>query len=543
MNRSAETSRLPEDITDIVDDFVTRRQSGDLIEVEKFAAEFPEFECELLAILPTVEYLETSSPFEGLPPENFGDYRLKRFIGSGGMGFVYECESPLREHVALKFMSTGERRLDAQRFEREARVVADLHHPNIVPVFDFGRINNLKYMSMRFIDGPNLSDVLRAFDEHSDPGAVDARIALSLKNNWSGIANIGYQVASALSYAHDEGVLHRDIKPANLIVDKNLKPWVTDFGLAKFQNTDSNLTRTGNAVGTLKYMAPEQLEGESDERSDIYSLGLTLYEMINHGSVSSSALLVPHRMPLPSRSQHTIPAGLEKAILKACHPVPERRYQTAAEFAEKLRRYCNEERRKRTWGSALPMILAVALAIGLFCTSSGKEMLRGLLSSAPAHPVSSFEPTLFDIQIGDIVQYNGIDWEVDGQQIYFQKSWTWQKYLLSHEDRRMWMCVEEDDWLKVIMWTPTDQVRVSGEPPEELIYEDESYHRVYVGESSMTYLRPNKRPTADQCKYFDYQGPGKKWLSVEDWSGCSVVLAGILIDPGEVQSVAGKGRG
>ena len=342
---------LDADIDELVDEYLSRKQSGENITVEQFADIYSSRREEILSVLPVVEYLESSDPdilpqpleTENLPNVLLGDYQINRLIGFGGMGTVYEAQHFLRNRVALKVM-LSKNESDSRRFEREAKILAGLHHPNIVPVFDFGAVESTNFMSMRYVDGPNLSQVLAARRGDDDANPKAKRVAKKIDQDWFLIARIGYQIAQALEYAHGQGVLHRDIKPANLLIESDDNVWVTDFGLAKLNYVASNLTKTGNAVGTIKYMAPEQFENEADVRTDIYSLGITLYELALRNQKSSPSIYTRHPLKKPSQFNPTIPRGLENVILKACEPEPEDRYQTAAELASALARYCGHRK-------------------------------------------------------------------------------------------------------------------------------------------------------------------------------------------------------
>ncbi len=221
-------------------------------------------------------------------PERLGEYRIVRELGRGGMGIVYEAvQESLGRHVAVKVIHhvhLDPKRL--QRFQREAQAVAQLHHTNIVPIFGVGEHDGLPYYVMQYIRGNGLDAVLRDLARRRARGEGPER--------WRFVARVGVQAAEALQYAHEQGVLHRDIKPANLLVDEHETVWITDFGLAKLIGRD-DLTGTGDVIGTLRYLAPEALHGETDPRSDIYSLGLTLYELLTleppFGELSPSELL------------------------------------------------------------------------------------------------------------------------------------------------------------------------------------------------------------------------------------------------------------
>ncbi len=247
-----------------------------------------------------------------------GDYRIIREIGRGGMGVVYEAEQlSLGRRVALKVLpfaaALDSRQL--QRFKNEAQAAAHLHHTNIVPVFGVGTERGVHFYAMQFIEGQTLAQVIadlklpmvkgkdQAADNSlpapGDPepalgGSTTAKAAEATKLSVSQtppfaastffrtVANLAWQAAEALEHAHQVGVVHRDIKPANLLMDSWGKLWITDFGLARF-HADAGLTLSGDLLGTLRYMSPEQAIGKwvpGDHRTDIYSLGATLYELL-----------------------------------------------------------------------------------------------------------------------------------------------------------------------------------------------------------------------------------------------------------------------
>jgi serine/threonine protein kinase len=315
-------------------------------------ARYPEFAAELAEFFSGREQLDRlatplrevagADPAGDRAPARLGEYRLVREVGRGGMGVVYEAvQESLGRHVALKVLPghallAGEH---LERFRREARAAARLHHSNIVPVFGVGCDRGLHFYAMQFIHGQSLDHVLgalrqargRAAAASPAPGppgpAPDPSAALTegLRTGrfsggaagaegavtpapgspaeptggagtggdtprsglagsregeyFRGVARIGVQVAEALGYAHKHGVLHRDIKPSNLLLDAQGTVWVTDFGLAKAEGSD-DLTGAGDVVGTLRYLPPERFEGCSDPRGDVYSLGATLYELL-----------------------------------------------------------------------------------------------------------------------------------------------------------------------------------------------------------------------------------------------------------------------
>jgi WD40 repeat protein/serine/threonine protein kinase len=343
------------------------------------------------------------------PPEQIGDFHILREIGRGGMGIVYEAEQvSLGRHVALKVLP-GHAPHDPRhlhRFECEARAAAKLHHTNIVPVYGVGEQDGLHYYVMQFIQGLGLDQVLEELKKlqlghaktgsftggelcvgRSEMSAVQVAHSLltgefqeasggreppdsSLPKNlgahaprspslnrddsksrqrkptyWQNVAQIGVQVAEALEYANSQGILHRDIKPSNLLLDTRGTVWVTDFGLAKAADS-KDLTHTGDIVGTLRYLAPERFQGQADVRSDVYALGLTLYELLTlrpaFDETEKNKLVsqVMHAEPRrPRQLEPGVPRDLETVVLKAMDRDPGRRYQTAAELAEDLRRF------------------------------------------------------------------------------------------------------------------------------------------------------------------------------------------------------------
>jgi serine/threonine protein kinase len=276
-----------------------------------------------------------------LPPDQeLGDYRLVREIGRGGMGIVYEAEQrSLGRRVALKVLPWTAT-LDGQqlqRFHNEAQAAASLHHTHIVPVFEVGRAGNVHYYAMQLIEGHSLAVVLREHRRQAGPvtGPSSFRTA----------ATLGVQSAEALDHAHQRGVVHRDIKPANLLLEPGGHLWITDFGLAKAAGSNE-VTRTGTVVGTLRYLAPERFAGPADARSDVYSLGLTLYEMLTlrpaFAETREDALVrqvLEAEPPSPRRLVPAIPRDLETIVLKAIAKEPGQRYATAGELAEDLRRF------------------------------------------------------------------------------------------------------------------------------------------------------------------------------------------------------------
>lgn len=415
-------------IDQIADSFAERLERGERPSIAEYKKRYPDLADRIDAVFPALLLLENidSRPQDRTPfiddsiPHIVGDYQIIQEIGRGGMGIVFEARhTTMRRRVALKVLpkSAADRLDGVSRFMTEARSAGQLHHTNIVPVFEVGEIDGLHFYAMQFIHGDNLDRVINDIKRYNssadleelDEGAVapanlSQSVALSMVNGQpaprqdgdsiaharhadtipinamdtygksskpsnsvsssglsdsvfgtsdtsygprSGnsylqrVAAVGVQVADALEHAHRHGVLHRDIKPANLILDTEGTVWITDFGLAKYQD---DLTQTGDLIGTLRYMAPERFSGDADCRSDIFSLGLTLYELatlqcaFNETNRAKLMRDVSSRTPVrPTEINKKIPADLETIILKSIDPLPEKRYQSAEKLAADLR--------------------------------------------------------------------------------------------------------------------------------------------------------------------------------------------------------------
>jgi serine/threonine protein kinase/tetratricopeptide (TPR) repeat protein len=390
----------PEDrerLTDILDGYLRGLESGVPPDPEALAAEHPDLADALRSYLGSLSALhDMAAGFAGEVVDTaededaafetqrrLGDFVLKREIGRGGMGVVYEAwQISLARMVALKVLPFAAV-LDAKqiaRFKNEAQAAAQLHHPNIVPVFAIGVERGVHYYAMPYIDGQPLDQAIGQLreaagataakpredgpreDEPRDENGADktphcpSTLSGSLLTQRSpnpseyfhAAARLGIQAAKALHAAHEYGVVHRDIKPSNLLLDQQGKLWITDFGLARCQS-DASLTKTGDLVGTLRYMSPEQALGQSalvDQRTDIYSLAVTLYELVTlrpaFSGESGPEMLRQIESREPARPRvidPRIPIDLETVILKAMSKVREDRYATADEFAQDLQRF------------------------------------------------------------------------------------------------------------------------------------------------------------------------------------------------------------
>ncbi len=244
----------------------------------------------------------------------FPQLEIMALLGKGGMGAVYQArQRALDRIVALKILppQTAGGPGFIERFNREARALARLNHPNIVAVYEFGQVNGLPFFIMEFVDGLNLRELERA-------GKLSAREALQIVP----------QICEALQFAHDEGIVHRDIKPENILLDKKGRVKIADFGIAKILGgtPDMDLTQTKGAIGTPHYMAPEQMEKPTtvDHRADIFSLGVVFYEML-------TGELPLGKFAPPSSRKVEVDVRLDDVVLRALEKDPERRYQHASQ--------------------------------------------------------------------------------------------------------------------------------------------------------------------------------------------------------------------
>ncbi len=432
LNTMSESTSGPDLFNRLADEFAERYRRGERPPLGEYTDRYPELAEQIRELFPALVAIEqfgseadpATGPTAPRPaaagpiPERLGDYRILREIARGGMGIVYEAvQESLGRHVALKVLPQY-RMHDAnqlERFQREARAAAMLHHTNIVPVFGVGEHNGVHHYAMQYIQGQTLDAVLHEVKRLRGPKVAEAvlssvpndapelaaSVAVELVSGrfasrtgaaadtepvtvshppgpgahpavpsdrerpspspstssilgqsgasyYRSVARIGIQAAEAIAYAHQHKVLHRDIKPSNLLLDSQGTVWVTDFGLAKAEGAGA-LTQTGDIVGTLRYMAPERFQGLADARSDVYALGLTLYEMLTLEpafAADERARLIDkilHGEPTkPRQLDHRVPRDLETITLKAIARDPSDRYRSASDLAEDLRRYLGD---------------------------------------------------------------------------------------------------------------------------------------------------------------------------------------------------------
>ncbi len=425
-----------------VQEYLAELEAGRRPDRRALAERFPDLPAAAMApYLDALDAVHAASPLLQGPAEApaapaapdaeaLGDFRIVREIGRGGMGVVYEAvQRSLGRRVALKVLPFATA-LDAkrlQRFQHEAQAAAQLHHTNIVPVYAVGSERGVHFYAMQLIEGQNLAAFIDDLRRNAERGARSAELAsaprpapraprsetrpevaagLSTRRPerkedfFRTAARLTAQAAEGLDYAHEMGVIHRDVKPANLLVDGRGNVWITDFGLAHF-HADAGLTQTGDLVGTLRYMSPEQAGGPRvllDHRTDVYSLGATLYEMLTLRPIFDAAdrqallcqILCDEPRP-PRAADASIPPELETIVLKALAKSPAERYATARDFADDLHRFLRHEpirarratlaQRARKWLRRHPSV-PVAAAVLLVLLAAGSLVSAWLINGA-----------------------------------------------------------------------------------------------------------------------------------------------------------------
>jgi eukaryotic-like serine/threonine-protein kinase len=351
MSTSQTAAGRDERLAALLGELTEARRRGKPADPDALARQHPDLGDELRALWVAVQLAEEfAPPRSGEPstllqaaaparnagledlPRPFGDFTLLEEIGRGGMGAVYRArQASLHRTVAVKLIHRGER----ARFQFEAEAAAKLDHPNIVPVHGVGEQDGQPYLCMKYVEGTTLA---RLVADNPLPPREAARYVA--------------QVARAVHYAHENGILHRDLKPANVLIDRQGRPYVTDFGLAK-QVGGPQLTATNAILGTPSYMPPEQASGcrgKLSPASDVYSLGALLYELLTGRPPFRAAtpvdtlLLVLDTEPVPPRQLNPrVDRGLELICLKCLQKHADLRYSSAAALADDLDRFLNGE--------------------------------------------------------------------------------------------------------------------------------------------------------------------------------------------------------
>ena len=504
-------------LAELVEALTAKLQAGEPVDWSAVSRDHPAHAGDLRALAPALAALADLSrsadrgpsgiapPIDGgTPPGELGDFRIIREVGRGGMGVVYEAEQiSLGRRVALKvlpFAATMDPK-QLQRFHNEARAAASLHHEHIVPVYGVGCERSVHFYAMQFVEGTTLARIIAEMNRdltaesaenakkkdrsspsapsavNSSPGdpttayrpleraSTTAPIAAAStltaprdKAFFRRVAELGIQAAEALEHAHSLGVVHRDVKPGNLMLDARGKLWVTDFGLARTA-ADAGLTMSGDLLGTLRYMSPEQAmarHGLVDHRTDIYALGATLYELLTGQPVVSGddkqeilRQIAFEEPAAPRRVDPAIPADLETVLLKGLEKNPADRYTTAQELADDLKCWLEDRairakpprlrqklakrirRHPLAVGIAAISMFAVVILVGFafwFVERYGKE--KGLREAAEGRATAQQRLT-------DTQTYHRLVSDVKSQIADPHPGWTWDCLAMLEEAAHM----------------------------------------------------------------------------------------------------------
>lgn len=315
-----------------IDHHKTARPDDDATIDYKHSQDKPSAESDTIGTPPS---MHPTSSDAGHEIQDFGDYELLEEVARGGMGVVFRArQKSLNRIVAVKMILAGQlaSKDDVTRFETEAQAAAKLDHPGIVPIYEIGNRHGQHFFSMAFVDGISLSDRIKG--QTLTP--IEA-------------AQLMIKIVDAIAFAHDKGVIHRDLKPANILLDQDGNPRVTDFGLAKSVDQAQQMTMTGQALGTPGYMSPEQASGRASEATvttDVYSLGAVLYSiLVGHPPFKSDtvhetlAKVIKQEPVSPRDHDHNIPRDLETICLKCLEKEPAKRFASAADLADELKRF------------------------------------------------------------------------------------------------------------------------------------------------------------------------------------------------------------
>lgn len=354
----------------LLTEFGDRLRQGLNPSIDDYAARYPEVAEQIRELFPLIRSLESWTSDREIQclkrniPATFslkklGDYDLVRELGRGGMGVVFEAVHVTSQRpVAIKLLPwryAADMPTWKERIQREAATIAALQHPNIVPIYSFSEDQGYPYYVMQLIEGLSLDQLIPQLRQQRQRATRKQRRAARpldvplAFDSWRAFAGLAEQIALALAYAHEHGVCHNDIKPSNLFVRSNRQVIITDFGIGRMQ-PDQFAETDDLSIGTPMYMAPERLSGIESPRSDIYSLGATLYELTTQTPAFDCArrtqLVATIREGNPPRPQHwapEMPRPLEAIILKAMARSPSDRYQSASEMAQDLRRFMDRQ--------------------------------------------------------------------------------------------------------------------------------------------------------------------------------------------------------
>lgn len=358
---------IPDTKQDCVDEltaeFIELCRAGDAPDVESYVTSHPELADTIRDLFPMIAALESMKRDDRkeiartatqlpLDLKELGDFEIVREIGRGGMGIVYEArQRTLDRRVALKILPK-QSLLDPvqlKRFEREARIVARLHHTNVVSLYGAGEHNGFHFLVMELVQGESLGRVIQALKANK-PEAIEMPESLrryGTRRHWRELARIGRDAALGLQHAHEVGILHRDITPTNLLLDERGNVMLSDFGMARMVSAHEN-SGTQTMGGTLSYIPPEVFSGKFNERSDVFGLGVTLYEFLTLQPAFTDATPAEalkrvaensFRPTPPSSITASIPKDLETIILKSIADQPSQRYASASDLADDLQRF------------------------------------------------------------------------------------------------------------------------------------------------------------------------------------------------------------